>query len=556
MIRAALKILIAILLFARISFSQETVGSISHFDLSTESLQKKTARFDVKLINGVPVPYDFPEMVFSQVKSQSVNGKLFITDRSQNPYLMILENDGTPYFYRRLSFSAFDFDLQAGFLTSVASNQILVLDSTFTIVKRILPKADTLIDPHDFLLLGNGDYYMLTDKQRVFDMSSVIPGGMRNAILMENEIVGFDSSDNEIFRWKSKDYFHPGDAIHENLLLRSIDYVHINTIALDYDDNLIISSRNLSEVTKIDRKTGKIIWRLGGVNNQFELRGDTEFFSYQHDVRPIPGKPNHYTIFDNGNFRSNNYSRVIEYFVDTASYTAEKVWEYRAIPDMFTRFMGSAQRLADGKTLINWADEKKPKAMMVTPSGQVVMNANFKSEHAAYRTNYYEWEGRARAPYLTAESNPNQVNLIYNQFGADRIKEYIILKGSERGSLLPFDITPTPYISYSSLENHSKFYFAVYSVDTFGVRSDTSNIDSVETNFVSVGGNLVSNPKFDDSLSFWTPSVADGASANFSVNSAGELVCSISAQGSKFEDISLSQTGISLVKGETLVFEF
>ena len=55
---------------------------------------------------------------------------------------------------------------------------------------------------------------------------------------------------------------------------------------------------------------GNIIWRLGGVHNQFTFvndpspTGDQYGISYQHDARPVPGEPNHYTVFDDGNFHS------------------------------------------------------------------------------------------------------------------------------------------------------------------------------------------------------------------------------------------------------------
>src|SRR2546422_8452549 len=39
--------------------------------------------------------------------------------------------------------------------------------------------------------------------------------------------------------------------------------VHGNSIELDSDGNLLLSSRHMSEITKIDRQTGDIIWRMG-----------------------------------------------------------------------------------------------------------------------------------------------------------------------------------------------------------------------------------------------------------------------------------------------------
>ena len=137
------------------------------------------------------------------------------------------------------------------------------------------------------------------------------------------------------------------DVIHEDLTFYSIDYVHMNSLAVDYDSNLVISSRSLSEVTKIDRETGDIIWRFGGENNQFQLIDDPYRISYQHHVRPVSGKPNHYTIFDNGNYHTPKFSRAVEYKVDPVNGTAENVWEFHCDPDRYTHMMGDVQRLSN-----------------------------------------------------------------------------------------------------------------------------------------------------------------------------------------------------------------
>ena len=100
----------------------------------------------------------------------------------------------------------------------------------------------------------------------------------------------------------------PGPS--QNAWRRTIDYVHINSIAIDYDSNIVISSRHLNELTKINRKTGAVMWRLGGAHNQFIFLNDSYGLSYQHDARPVPGKPDQYTVFDDGNFHSPAFSRV------------------------------------------------------------------------------------------------------------------------------------------------------------------------------------------------------------------------------------------------------
>ena len=50
------------------------------------------------------------------------------------------------------------------------------------------------------------------------------------------------------------------------------DYVHLNSIGVDPDGNLLVSSRNTHTIYKIDRSSGQIIWRLGGKHSDFDAR--------------------------------------------------------------------------------------------------------------------------------------------------------------------------------------------------------------------------------------------------------------------------------------------
>ena len=49
------------------------------------------------------------------------------------------------------------------------------------------------------------------------------------------------------------------------------DYFHINSVKLDTDGNLLVSSRHTWTVYKVNRTTGAIIWRLGGKKSDFAL---------------------------------------------------------------------------------------------------------------------------------------------------------------------------------------------------------------------------------------------------------------------------------------------
>jgi len=84
------------------------------------------------------------------------------------------------------------------------------------------------------------------------------------------------------FQWRSWDHFLITDATDDiNLLAANIDYVHGNAFEFDLDGNLLISSRHLDEITKINYETGDVIYRFGllSKNNEFIINNDPIGFS-------------------------------------------------------------------------------------------------------------------------------------------------------------------------------------------------------------------------------------------------------------------------------------
>ncbi|RMY69959.1 hypothetical protein D0863_06103 [Hortaea werneckii] len=121
------------------------------------------------------------------------------------------------------------------------------------------------------------------------------------------------------------------------------NYPLINSVALLRDGNILASLRSVSAVIIINRDTGKVIWHL-----------DSTVVAQQHHATEM--EDGSILIFDNGVYRHHEsfpYSRVIQ--VDRA--TRQIVWQYREKNPMtfFTPFMGGAQRLANGNTLITEA---------------------------------------------------------------------------------------------------------------------------------------------------------------------------------------------------------
>jgi hypothetical protein len=519
-----------------------------------------SASDEIKVINGVSVPSDFPTLTPSINKKGAYEGKIFISNLGVTRYIMIFENDGTPYYYKKISNGYDILKLQPNNKLSYHKldglNQFYAMDSTYTIVDSFKCTEGYETDGHDFTMLPNGNYFIIANRYREFDMSQIVEGGKENALLYDNDIQEFDKDHNLIFQWNCADHFDVLDAQNVKLTLNTIDWVHMNSVDVDYDGNLIISSRNQSEVTKIDRQTGELIWRFStNSKNQFELWGDDPGINYQHDARPVKGKPNYYTIFDNGTFRTDLLSRAVEFKLDTTNMQAINVWEYRGNPTYYSSVMGNAQRLPNGNTVINWVLPEYPKLTEVNTYGEIFYQANFDDEYLVYRTLKFDWEGKAEFPYLIVENNLENVSLIYNHFGDSTIANYIIYSGKSADELIPMDTVSSTTFSYSDLENYTEYYFAVASVNSEGLLSPKSNTERVLTRYTEEDGNFIINGDFDEGLDFWDFDIDSSSEASVNYLDS-QLHLAINNGGDKKQSIKISQKDLPLSQDQKYVLEF
>ncbi len=507
------------------------------------------------VINGVSLPGDFPRFSPS-INEVTAPGEIFITNSEGVPYLMILKNDGTPYFYRQLRDHSLDFKFQInGQYTRWIDEDISgyeVMDEHFQEIDTLKCQNGYDTDEHELQILSNGHALMIAIEER--NMTLVDPDKNPNATVIGNHIQEIDENGDVIFQWLCWDHFNLEDSYIENFDALRVDYVHMNSIDVDFDGNLLISSRHLSECTKIDRQSGEIIWRLGGKNNQFEFINDPDQISFQHDIRSVPGKPGHYTIFDNGNQKDPKYSRAIEFKLDTVNMLAEKIWEYRPSPDRFTRLMGNVQSLPNGNTLINWGDPALPKITEVTPGGTVVYEADFDPAMNNYRTFRLEHNGFVLAPYLIAEPFPDRVRLLFNKFGDDGVDYYNIYDGENEEQLEWIDSTSLSWIDLKNLEASAFHYFEVSAVDSTGLESAASNMEKVYFRDSKAGDNLIINGDFSDQDKFWTHINDRNGSSSGSVTDSLYRFTIINP-GLVPTDVQLYQSDIPLINGKEYKLE-
>jgi hypothetical protein len=215
------------------------------------------------------------------------------------------------------------------------------------------------------------------------------------------------------WRWVASEHLDELGFTPEQLALvkasKSPDYLHINNMSLVgpnkwFDagdqrfapDNILIDSRNANFIVIIDRKTSKVVWRLGPnydakarpreagrLVGKPPLPRPVDQLSGQHDAHIIPpGLPGAGDLLVYDNQGEAGYppvalgldtgSRVLE--IDPVK--KEIVWSYTADDShapgwtFYSSFISSARRLPNGNTLID--EGVNGRFFQVTPKGEIV----------------------------------------------------------------------------------------------------------------------------------------------------------------------------------------
>lgn len=198
---------------------------------------------------------------------------------------------------------------------------------------------------HDQHHLGDGGLLYTSLEALTAEQSAQVVGGVPGSeidgISYADVINQVDRKGNLIWQWKVSERLMPRDKYPLQPHYTREHYPLINSVIPMRDGKHVLASmRSISFVVIIEKATGNIVWSLG-----------PEVLAQQHNATELDN--GNLLIFDNGAFRggeSITYSRAIEVEVSTKAI----VWEYRDPSPIcfFTPFMGSAQRLANGNTLL------------------------------------------------------------------------------------------------------------------------------------------------------------------------------------------------------------
>ncbi len=244
------------------------------------------------------------------------------------------------------------------------------------------------------------------------------------------------------------------------------DYLHLNSIALDRDGNFIVSARQTNAVYKLSRKTGHVVWRLGGRRSDFRL-GPGAQFALQHDARPQPDGS--ITIYDNSASPPvRKRSRAIRLALDEERRVATLRRALTHPDGLLSSTQGSAQALIGGNTFVGWGSQRY--FSEYDASGQLVFDGHLSPGNDSYRAYRFTWVGR---PHTLPKLAATRSGLRVSWNGATNVVAWQVLAGRSPSRLVP--VATVPFAGFeTALPAQTARYVAVRALDASGAVLGTS----------------------------------------------------------------------------------
>lgn len=360
--------------------------------------------------------------------------------------LMILDRRGEIVWFRRLgpAFSNFrvqtykdepvltwwqgDF-LAAGF----GRGDSLIADTSYQPLATVRAANGLRADMHEFELTQQGTALITAYATRTADLRSI--GGSKDHPVYDGVAQEIDVATGKLlFEWRSLDHVSVEETYNKPKPNDVFDFFHINSIGVDpTDGNLLISGRNTWTVYKVDRSTGKILWRLNGKHSDFTM-GTGASFAWQHHARAHGNGV--LSVFDDAaSPQVEPQSRGLLLALDTASHSAKLIRAFTHPARLVADNQGSLQLLADGGVVIGWGNE--PYLSEFAADGTLVRDGRMPTNEESYRAYRCPFSATPPGvPDVAVEADDVNGYTVYVSWnGATEVARWQLLTGNEPSHL-------------------------------------------------------------------------------------------------------------------------
>ncbi len=313
----------------------------------------------------------------------------------------------------------------------------VIYDQSYRQIARVRAGNGKRMDFHEFNLTPQGTALVLAYKIVPQDLRSV-EGGKRKDLAMENVVQEIDVATGEVLlQVNLNELIAPRasyDVVPDRVTL-PYDYIHANSVNLDDDGNLLVSARATHAVYKINRKSGRLMWTLGGKQSDFKL-GKGARFRFQHDAqRQADGT---ITLFDNNADVPvpGLQSRGVQLRVNESKRRATLVRQFKNPKPQLAASQGNLQALPNDNVFIGWGGSQTNQTEFGR-GGAIRFEARFTNKVVdTYRAYRFAWSGRPAEPPRAVARRSGAGTAVHASWnGATAVASFRVLGGASETGL-------------------------------------------------------------------------------------------------------------------------
>lgn len=315
-----------------------------------------------------------------------------------------------------------------------------ILDQSYKVLKTLHAKKGFISDIHEFLLTPQNTALLLSTKAVPMDLTPY--GGPQNGFVQDFAIQEIDLKTNKLlFFWDALQHIPLSDSYEPASSATSSgnvwDAYHLNSIGLtDSKNDILVSGRNTWTIYKINKKSKKIIWRLGGKQSDFAIEKKARF-SWQHDARFLPH--NIISMFDDNSSGSQvpePPSHGLQLKLHFSNMTATLNRSYYHDPNISVASQGNTQSLTNGNRFIGWGQSayysefKKAGNTKKHPSHHLLYDAQMPGNNYSYRAYRHDWVGTPfYPPSIAARKHKEEVHVYASWNGSTETRRWHLFAG-------------------------------------------------------------------------------------------------------------------------------
>lgn len=356
-----------------------------------------------------------------------------------------------------------------------------ILDNAYRVIRNVSARRGYTSDIHEFLLTPYNTALLLSTKAVPMDLTPY--GGPQNGFVQDFAIQEIDLCTNKlIFFWNALKHIPLSDSFEpasNAVLTNNIwDAYHLNSIGLtDKVDDIIVSSRSMWTIYKINKPSKNIIWRLGGKQSSFTIES-AGTFSWQHDARFLPN--NLISLFDDNSDDASvpgppSHGLILQ--LDFTNMTASVNRTYFHDPNIIVASQGNVESLPNGNKFVGWGQSQYYSEFSGEGNTELNPSVNFLydaqmpgTNNYTYRAYRHDWVGKPfYPPSIAVLPNSGQMTVYASWNGSTETKKWQVLAGAKPKKLsvaatadkTGFETSITvsqkgPYFQVKALNAHGK----------------------------------------------------------------------------------------------------